>query len=216
MVHLCDANGNIKEKHVGYSIWFLFFGPFYLLAKLRIISSLILFILYYYLLPLPGMYYLANFISQPFSPSTRDIIIRFLTFFRLDYPRYSGIILVILIQIVLAYFIEGQILRRQIKHRKILPVTENDARILISVHACNHKIPLADEYFNRNSKNKNFKLKEIDVPYILSQPDDSKIRQLKSAEMHQKLYDLEKNYKLGLIKREEYELQRARIKKQYK
>lgn len=214
-VCLSDQKGNIKEKYVGYSFAFLFFGPFYLFAKIRIFSGLLLLLLYYYLLPLPGMSSLCGFLMNYLDPEAGRMIEKFLTFFRGEDSRYVGIGIVVLFQFVLSFFIEGYLLRRTVKRKKYLPVTEDDARLLISIHACNRKIPLAS---SRNSF-ENTPLspnKIIDVPYMIGERDQSEVSFFKQSEKRRKIEELNDLYNHGQMTREEYEIRRAEIVKNYR
>ena len=214
-VYLSDQKGNIKEKYVGYSFGFLFFGPFYLIAKIRFFSGIFLLLLYYYLLPLPGMSSLCDFIANSLDTQSGEIVERFLMFFRGEYSRYVGIGVVILFQLILSFFVEGYLMRRTVKRKKYLPVTEEDARLLISIHACNRKIPLAS---SRNSYDEatRFPNKIVDVPYMIGEWDQSEVSSFKQSEKRRKIEELNDLYNHSQMTREEYEIRRAEIVKNYR
>ena len=60
-----------------------------------------------------------------------------------------------------------------------------------------------------------FSKKIIDVPYIISE-DNSEVAKLKQNEKRKKIQELNELYRLGNMSREEYEIRRTRIVKQYK
>ena len=168
IVNLSNEKGQVKRKYVGYSFFFLFFGPFYLMTKLRFISGILLLLLYYYLLPLPGMEMFVNIITTNVSLNAANILSRILLFFRTEYARFVGIGIVTLLQLFLSIFMEGLLLRKQIKKQNILPITEEDARLLISVFACNRKIKLATSKDSITSYETTLEKKIKDVPYIIN------------------------------------------------
>lgn len=216
IVNLSNRLGEIKQKHVGYSFLFCLFGPFYLFAKARIFSGLFLLIIYYYLLPIPGIFEFSTFITKNLPPEYGDIISRFLVFFRGEYSQFVGIAIVIFFQIIVSFFVEGLLLRRSIRKKKFLPVTEDDARLLISIHACSRKVSLASSR-NENETYLNDSIKtEIDVPYIINEVDNSRLGAFKRASMKRKLEELNELYRLEQMTREEYEVRRQLIIKEYK
>ena len=216
IVNLSDTHGDIKQKQVGFSFCFCFFGPLYLMVKLRFISCLFLLIIYYYFLPIPGMEIIKNFILQFTPNSYQEIITRFLMFFRSDYARYVGIIIVVFFQIFASFFMEGLLLRKSIKKRKYLPVNEDDARLLISIHACSRKVPLASSRIKDNTNNINYIKKETDVPYIINDFDNSKLASFRKSSMKKKIEDLNELYRLEQMTKEEYEIRRSQIINEYK
>ena len=216
IVNLSNEKGQVNRKYVGYSFLFLFFGPFYLMSKLRFISGILLLLLYYYLLPLPGMEMFVNIITTNMSLSVTNILSRILLFFRTEYARFAGIGIVILLQLFLSIFMEGLLLRKQIKKQNILPITEEDARLLISVFACNRKIKLA---MSKDSSITSYEIsleKKIkDVPYIINEENETSLSLFKKQEKRHKIAELTDLYNLGQMTREEYEIRRAEIVKKY-
>lgn len=215
IVHLSDSNGKVIKKYVGFSYLFFFFGPFYLLVKFRLLSALILFLLYYYLLPIPGMDLFSNLITPIFNENTSLLIGDILLFFRGESSKIIGITSVIIIQFILSFFIEGFLIKKRIKKEKLLPVSEDDARLLISVHACSRKVKLSSSLIQTDRDVDIFSKKIIDVPYIISE-DNSEVAKLKQNEKRKKIQELNELYRLGNMSREEYEIRRTRIVKQYK
>ena len=157
-----------------------------------------------------------NFILQFTPNSYQEIITRFLMFFRNDYARYVGIIIVVFFQIFASFFMEGLLLRKSIKKRKYLPVNEDDARLLISIHACSRKVPLASSRIKDNTNNINYIKKETDVPYIINDFDNSKLASFRKSSMKKKIEDLNELYRLEQMTKEEYEIRRSQIINEYK
>lgn len=220
IVHLADKEGNIKQRYVGFSFAFLFFGPFYLFANIRILSGILLSILYYYLLPIPGMNEIATLIGVPFPETIADLIARFLLFFRGTYTQFIGIALVVIIQICLSCVMEGRLIRKYIR-KKYLPITEDDARLLISIHACNRKVPLAGYSATSSTDaadSERIILQQVqkDVPYILNDETKSAVEKFKESSKKRKIEELNDIYKTGQLTREEYEARRAHIINSYK
>ena len=216
IVNLSNEKSQVKRKYVGYSFLFLFFGPFYLMSKLRFISGILLLLLYYYLLPLPGMEMFVNIITTNMSLSVTNILSRILLFFRTEYARFAGIGIVILLQLFLSIFMEGLLLRKQIKKQNILPITEEDARLLISVFACNRKIKLAmSKDSSITSYETSLEKKIKDVPYIINEENETSLSLFKKQEKRHKIAELTDLYNLGQMTREEYEIRRAEIVKKY-
>lgn len=218
VVNLADKQGNVKQKRIGFSFGYFFFGPFYLFARARIILGIFILGLYYYLLPLRGMNTISNFILQLLNLQEYPIIKTIFMFFRDDYTKYIGITLTIAIHIFVSIFIESYLLKKLIKKKKLLPVTEDDARILISYHVCNTKIELASSRIQNEKIQNEYNLhqKELDLPYIINELDTSKIATFKRATMRKKIEELNELYSLNQITREEYEIRRAKIKEDYK
>ena len=215
IVNLSNEKGQVKRKYVGYSFFFLFFGPFYLMTKLRFISGILFLLLYYYLLPLPGMEMFVNIITTNVSLNAANILSRILLFFRTEYARFVGIGIVTLLQLFLSIFMEGLLLRKQIKKQNILPITEEDARLLISVFACNRKIKLATSKDSITSYETTLEKKIKDVPYIINEENETSLSLFKKQEKRHKIDELTDLYNLGQMTREEYEIRRAEIVKKY-
>ena len=216
VVNLADKRGNVKQKHVGYSFAFLFLGPFYLFAKVHIFSGLFLTILYYYLLPLPGMDSFIFLFKNIMNNEQIELLSRFLLFFRGEYPQYVGIAIVIIIQFTISFFIEGLLLKRDIRSKKFLPVTEKDARILIYIHACNYKVDLVTDIIEKRNDEEQLLNKKINVPYIIEDIDNTKISSFKKIRMQREIENLNELYNLQQMTRVEYEIRRAKIINDYK
>ena len=218
VVNLADRQGNVKQKRIGFSFAYFFFGPFYLFAKARILLAIFILGVYYYLLPIRGMNTISNFILDILNISHLTFIKDIFMFFRGEYTMFIGIGIVIILHIFIAIFIEGYLLKKLIKKKKLLPVTEDDARILISLHACSTKIELASTRLQNEKTENDYLLtkKELDLPYIINEVDNSKIATFKRATMRKKIEELNELYSLNQITREEYEIRRAKIKEDYK
>ena len=157
-----------------------------------------------------------NIITTNMSLSVTNILSRILLFFRTEYARFAGIGIVILLQLFLSIFMEGLLLRKQIKKQNILPITEEDARLLISVFACNRKIKLAmSKDSSITSYETSLEKKIKDVPYIINEENETSLSLFKKQEKRHKIAELTDLYNLGQMTREEYEIRRAEIVKKY-
>ena len=135
--------------------------------------------------------------------------------FRTSPLMYIGIALALGLHIYIAFIIEGSLIKKLLKDNRYLPITESDARLLISCGAVKHNIPLAGDKIFTNEENKLIK-NSVDVPYILNDNANSQINRYKELDKNKRLTELNELYKLGLMTREEFEIQRARIVKSYK
>lgn len=216
IVCLSSHEGKVKKRYVGYSFLFLIFGPFYLIARFRLFSGIFLLMIYYYLLPIPGMDFIYQIIVDLSFSTINESIYEFLMFFRGDMTKFIGIGVVILFQFIVAFFLEGPLLKRYIKRKKLLPVTEDDARLLIYVHAANRKILLAGSTYSQINDDDTQYLKKIDVPYIIDNGNKTQVEKYKENEKRKQIEELNEIYRLGQINREEYEIRRARIINMYK
>lgn len=214
-VKLSSQDGKIISRYASYSFMYLIFGPFYLILRLRVFSGILLLLVYYYFLPIPGMEAIGEFFQSLFQSSFGDQVYTFLTFFRGETTRYIGIFLVVLFQIIISIDIEGYILKRLLKHNRYLPISEQDARILIKLNACSTDILLAEEGFSKSQEVID-KAKNIDEPYLIDEKKKTELEKIKQDQMTLKIKNLERLYQSGLLKKEEFELQRARIIKNYK
>lgn len=156
-VNLSDIASNKFQKRVGFSYYYLCFGPFYLLFRLKI-SGFILLLVYYLLLPIPGIKELSDLISnQAWNSTLIDILTKSLDFFRAGWNQlstYLGIILVIIIHIFYAYNADNWILKKKIKKYSWYPVSQQDARKLIYYHICKSDIKLANEVLSEDELKK--------------------------------------------------------------
>jgi len=216
-VLLSNSSGDVKRRYVGFSFGFAFFGPLYLIFRLRIVFAIILLILYYYFLPIPGLDSLCMIVKELIgSNSVFDNIANVLLFFRGPITKYIGISIVVIFQLSISFFLEGLLLRKLIKKKKYLPVTEDDARLLISVHAASRKVLLAGSSYERTIDDEHQYLRKIDVPYIIDNANTTQVEKYKENEKRKKIDELNDIYRLGQINREEYEIRRARIMNTYK
>lgn len=112
-----------KKKHkfpVGFSFWYLFFGPIYTLFRKRIVYSLIVIVYHFLLIP-------------------KSIIAKFYTLFHLDeqiisiltYPHnnfdiVTYLIILLVPHIIIAIFIDNHYLKVAINQQYMLPATDVD------------------------------------------------------------------------------------------
>jgi len=147
-VFLVDIANNKILKKVGFSYLYLFLGPFYLLVRF-IPLGLPLLILYYFLLPIPGIVELCSFLtSLNLNNGFINFIINFLMFFRSSWTSlqpYICILFVICIHISLSFRIDNFLLKREIKRKNLSPLTQKDAYILIYYKVCKYDVKLANQ-----------------------------------------------------------------------
>ena len=149
-VIVSDVLGNKKKKHVGFSWLYMFFGPFYLLCRGKVLSFLLLVIMYYYFLPIPGMQYLADLINKInfIQPNAFVYINKLLLLFRRPWSQpynYIGIITVVLIHFAISFNCEGIMLKKYMRKKMLFPLTEEDARKLIYYKSAKFDVKLAPQ-----------------------------------------------------------------------
>lgn len=149
-VIVSDVLGNKKKKYVGFSWLYMFFGPFYLLCRGKVLSFLLLAIMYYYFLPIPGMQYLADLINKInfIQPNAFVYINKLLLLFRRSWSQpynYIGIITVVLIHFAIAFNCEGIMLKKYMRKKMLFPLTEEDARKLIYYKSAKFDVKLAPQ-----------------------------------------------------------------------
>lgn len=230
-VELADRLGNVKRRHIGFSFLYLFLGPLYLLYRLRFFSAIIIIILGYYLIPIPGMNNIVGWLNTFGIPqNVFSYISRTLLFFRKSLPyQILGCVIFALVHLFLARYIEGFLLKRQLKRKKYLPVTENDARLLIRNFAAKVNVPLAESFDIRSMKgyrtaeedwyaqnktrlkNKTKATTKTLYGNSFISKTGSQTNALKSSEAQVQLEQLQNIYNLGLINREQYEMRRKKI-----
>ena len=136
-VILADLAGNRIRKHVGYSLFYTFFGPLYMLFNLRFEFILVL-ILYYWILPIPGLTELGNaIVNTGWDPRFISFLNGIFLFFRqgwTSFSTYFGLILFVILHISLSFKADNYILKHKIRKKKLSPYLEDDARKLIYYH----------------------------------------------------------------------------------
>ncbi|MCI2068909.1 MAG: hypothetical protein LKJ88_04970 [Bacilli bacterium] len=151
-VFLADKAGNRLSKRVGFSWGFLTLGPIWLLAQLRW-EGLLLFCFYCWLIPFPGMGRFMSWVKTwNLNEGFYNGLYSFAMYFRSGFntfPPYLGIALVLAFQIAFAFRCDNWLLGKKIKRKGLSPVTEDDARALIYVHAVKPDVLLAKEKFEK-------------------------------------------------------------------
>ena len=114
------------------------------------LSFLLLVIMYYYFLPIPGMQYLADLINKInfIQPNAFVYINKLLLLFRRPWSQpynYIGIITVVLIHFAIAFNCEGIMLKKYMRKKMLFPLTEEDARKLIYYKSAKFDVKLAPQ-----------------------------------------------------------------------
>jgi hypothetical protein len=147
-VRLADLAGNSLTKRVGFSYWYLFFGPFYLLARLRW-EGLPLIILYGWLLPIRGMGRIVNWIQTwNLNAQVFNVIKSIFMFSRTplnQLPFWVGIGVVAVFHLFFSFRCDNWLLKKKIAKKGLSPVSEEDARLLIHAHCVKPDVLLARE-----------------------------------------------------------------------
>ena len=151
-VNLVDLASNKVQKRVGFSFAYFFLGPIYLLFRLRW-ESLILLIVYYFFLPIPGIPAFFNWlISIGVHPQIIYNLEGIMLFFKQDwnvFNNYLGLSILLIIHILIAFRADKWLLRKSIKKKKLSPEFESDARILIYYHIIPYDALLAKDAYTK-------------------------------------------------------------------
>ncbi len=212
-VQLCDRLGNISNKKIGFSWGYFVFGPLYSLIRGYIISSLLLLLITYYLIPLPGMETITSFILQIsfIDKGILDFICKLLLVFRTHHYYILGIFIVLIFRILNSFLFRSRMISRFMKKKEYRPLEEKDARLLIKYHAANEKVTLAEAFDLRTTSS--YKTAEEnwyeDNQNRINNVSPSETKRYATRTMAQtkvaiKKEQIENLYKLGLISKEEY------------
>lgn len=221
-VQLADRLGNIQTKKVGFSILHFFFGPFHSIFSGYIFTALFELIMYFLLLPIPGMIFILSLIEQiPFiTPEVFQWISIVLMFFRSLPVAVFGILIVALVHILISSRIGCRKLRRYMKRKQLRPLEEKDARILIRYRVCDINIGLAESFDIRgttNYKSAEENWYEKNQTRIANSPTfetRSNLRFTSEQKVSVKIEQLKNIYDLGLISKDEYQRRLKKLKEE--
>ena len=219
-IQLADRLGNIQTKRVGFSWAHFFLGPIHSLIRGRILTAIFELLLYFMLLPIPGMEFIIELLDglSFTNDSSMAIITNVLMFFRTLPNMIFGIIFVFIIHILICSRISSNILRRYIKRKQLRPVEEKDARILIRHRVTNINIGLAESFDIRGTtkyKSAEENWYENNQTRIAASPTFETRSTLRFTTEHKvsvKIEQLKNIYDLGLITKEEYNRRLKKLK----
>lgn len=217
-VCLVDHGSNKVYKHAGFSFGYLFFGPLYLICRLRF-EGLALLILYFWLLPLPGFPELVSYVTAstgwdaPFYHGICDVVLFFHTSFANSPNPYIGLLIFLLIHLLLSFKADNSILKRTIRKKKLAPFSEQDARTLIYYHVCHEDVLLAGDVARNehlyDQAEKAWEDKNLTFTTMLNRADIMKAEEkipeekLTEAQRHKRNADL---LEKGVINKEQYDI----------
>ena len=154
-VNLVERESNKLQKRVGFSFWYFFLGPIYLLVRLRWEAFLFI-LLYYYLLPVPGLdLFIKYLLSRGVNPQFIYNIEGFALFFKHDwmsFNNYLGVILFAILHIAMSFRCDNWLLSKKIKKRELFPERETDARILIYYRVIPYNALLGKDAFDKSDR----------------------------------------------------------------
>ncbi len=176
-----DIASNKITKRVGFSFGYLFFGPLYLIARLRF-EGILLLILYYFLLPLPGIEEFCEFMKvSNWNEVLVNVLTSFLMFFRSGWDKlqpYICILFILLLHIYLSINVDNYLLKRVIKKKNLHPLTELDARKLIHYNIVGVNVKLYEDIISKDEFNKivenNWKEKNMSYTMMINKEDIDK------------------------------------------
>jgi hypothetical protein len=218
-ITVADRLGNTKTLRVGFSFGHLFFGPLYSFFKVFIFTGIFEILYLYFLLPLPGMDFLASLLVKiPFlNEEWINRITRILMFFRTSpYRIGTGITIASIIHLYISVKIGPKATRKYMKRKELLPVEEKDARILIKYHAFNEKVSLAEDFDVRKTnsyRSAEENWYESNHERLANNKDRVNTTTLTRQDIYKtRVEQIEKSYQLGLISKGEYERRLRDIK----
>ena len=221
-VQLADRLGNIQTKKVGFSILHFFFGPIHSIFSGYIFTALFELIMYFLLLPIPGMIFILSLIEQiPFiTPEVFQWISIVLMFFRSLPVAAFGILIVLVVHILISSRIGCRKLKRYMKRKQVRPLEEKDARLLIKYRVCDINIGLAESFDIRETtkyKSAEENWYEKNQTRIANSPTfetRSNLRFTTEQKVSVKIEQLKNIYELGLISKEEYQRRLKKLKEE--
>lgn len=221
-VQLADRLGNVQAKNVGFSILHFFFGPFYSIGSGYILTAIFELLMYFLLLPIPGMVFILDLIKQiPFiTPEAFEWISLILMFFRSLPVAIFGILIVVVIHIFISSRIGCRRLKRYMKRKQLRPLEEKDARILIKHRVCDIDIGLAESFDIRETtkyKSAEENWYEKNQTRIANSPSfetRSNLRFTTEQKVSVKIEQLKNIYNLGLIDKDEYQRRLKKLKEE--
>jgi len=227
-VTLADRAGNQFQKRVGFSFGYLFLGPIYLLIRLRW-EGILLLLVYFYLLPIPGMNFITDLIGKfNWNPDVISFFQRGLLYFRLSFnhPRvYFSMAFVLLFHILFSFICDNWILGKRIRKKGWAPLTEADARILIGAKSVKPDVLLAKEVSEKEhlfeQAERVWEDKNLSYTTMLSRSEIERIQDqaLKNTKVpeddaaHKRHIDNANLLAKGIITKEEYEILEKRTVK---
>lgn len=139
-INFIDLNKKKRKIYSGFSLGFFLLGPIYLLIRKRFIIGSLLCILYYWLLPFPGLDSLVSLLS--ISGAFANIIL----YFRSGLPIFLGIGIILFPHIYFLMRIEAHIMKRTIDKIGLLPATSEDANKLAKTLPIFKDLPVHPSY----------------------------------------------------------------------
>lgn len=209
-VNLSDIASNKITKRVGFSFGYFFIGPLYLIVRLRIIEGILLLILYYFLLPIPGIEEFCNFMHQSnWNNVLVDILTSFLMFFRSGWDKlqpYICILFVILIHLFLSFNVDNFLLKKKIRKKNLHPLSELDARKLIYYRICKSDVKLYEDIISNDEFNKiainNWNEKNMSYTMMINKNDIEKAKSTTKLGKSKRIYTSTTDLSTQYIKKE--------------
>lgn len=142
-VNLTDSKKRKHKYPVGFSYGYFFLGPVYLLFRRRFLASILLLLLYYLFLPIPGLKELSDILNGP------NWLKELFTLFSSKYFIWCGILLISILHIVLSIVINKVILSKDIDKKFLLPSSDKDASILANYIRKYSDLPVHPSYVKK-------------------------------------------------------------------
>ncbi len=180
-VQFSDMGSNKITKRVGFSFGYLFLGPFYLIGRLRF-EGLILLVIYYLMLPIPGIIEFCDYMaSSNWNKDVVNVLTSILMFFRSGWDKlqpYICILMIVILHIYLSFKVDNFILRVEIKKKNYHPISETDARKLIYYGICKYDVKLykdivSSDQFNQMVEN-DWKNKNLNYTMMIDKNEINK------------------------------------------
>ncbi len=206
MIKLVDKKKKTHKYPCGYSFLYLIFGPFYSLFRKRIVYSLIVFVVHFFLIPKT---YMVQFYSL-FKFEER--VINILTYPHSNFDLVTWIIVYILPRILVAIFIDKHYLKVAVNQKDMLPASDVDLEKLVKIFPKFKNVPIDSSFIEKVTFIPN-KVKATEKENRITPLDTSKENLIKKGEvktnalkekyLQQQLEILYSRYESGFISEEE-------------
>lgn len=206
MIKLVDKKKKTHKYPSGYSFLYLIFGPFYSLFRGRIVYSIIVFVVHFFLIPKA---YMTQFYSLF---NLEENVINVLTYPHSNFDIATWIIVYLLPRILIAIFIDKHYLKVAVNQKDMLPASDVDLEKLVKVSPKYKNVPIDSSFIEKVTFIPN-EVKTIEHENKITPLDTSKENLIKKSDvkanalkekyLQQQLEILYSRYESGFISEEE-------------
>ncbi|MCH5171951.1 MAG: hypothetical protein J1F31_03925 [Erysipelotrichales bacterium] len=205
-VRLVDGNKKVHKFPMGFSFFYLFFGPFYTLIRGKIIYSIV--VILYYLLLIPK----DIFVSIIKNIIIDENVINVLAYPHLKIDLITYIFIILIPHVIICIYIDNYFIKNAVNKKNMLPASDLDLERLTKISKKYKDLPIDSSYIEglvivktdkkEKLSNRNVTVTSIDSDNLLSEVQRSKKDRLDEAKQHQ-LDLIYSKYNLGLLSEKE-------------